>query len=65
MRNSNKFFLVSCIITKEANELQWSHFDLTFPCSGDEMNYLQSNVFFSTFQSITWKSGDSTLLQLF
>lgn len=49
MGNANKFFLVTCIVTKVANELQLSHFDLIFPCLGDEMKYLQSKFFFSIF----------------
>lgn len=46
MRSGNKFFLVSCIVTKAANVLKLSHFGLIFPCSGDEMKYFQSKFFF-------------------
>lgn len=46
MGNGSKFFSISCIVTKVASELQLSHFDPIFPCSGDEVKYLQSKYFF-------------------
>lgn len=46
MRSGDKFFLVSCIVPKAANELQLSHIGLIFPFSSDEMKYFQSKFFF-------------------